>query len=59
MTVLVRGTGLVLKNSGGRFLLLHLLVALVAILDVSLVWSAEITLEVDTSSPILAIESQG
>ena len=46
-------SSVILKNSGSRFLL-HLLVALVAILDVSLVWSAEITVEVDTCSPILA-----
>ena len=47
-------SGVVLKNSGGRFLLLHLLVALAAILEVSLFWSAEIAVEVDAGSSILA-----
>ena len=48
------GSGVVLKNSGGRFLLFHLLVALAAILEVSLFWSAEIAVEVDAGSSILA-----
>ena len=46
--------GVILENSGGRFLLVHLLVALAAILEVSLFWSAEIAVEVDAGSSILA-----
>ena len=52
---LVTGSpGVVLENSACRFLLLGS-----AILDVSVVWSAEITLEVDVSFAILALQSQG
>ena len=51
-------SGVVLLNSGSRFLLL-LLVALAAILEVWLLWSAEITMKFNAGSPILAFKNQG